>query len=61
MNFLPEAILLYSFVFEQTAFKYIFVICVNANVCTLERIHEKSNRLCVLRSLHGFLGQSFVY
>jgi len=33
-------------------------ICVNANVDTLERTHDRGTRLCVLRSLHGFPGKS---
>jgi len=32
-------------------------ICVNANVCMLERVHVRGNWLCVLRSLHGLPGQ----
>ena len=37
-------------------FEHIFAICVDANVCMFERTHERGNRLCVLRSLHGLSG-----
>jgi len=36
---------------------HIFAFVLMANVCVLERTHERCNRLCVLRFLHGFPGQ----
>jgi len=45
--------------FEKHCFKptaSLLDIC--ANVCMLERTHEKDNQLCVLRSLHSLSWES---
>jgi len=57
VNFFLEAILFLRTNGTSCYFKHNLLFVLNANVCTLERTHERGNRLCVLHSLHGLPGQ----